>query len=98
MSRLDTSWIDYPNKRRGILFNSNIEELRKNINEALQDFNNGNCAAVRLWYDWEGTDSYYHDDIVKQCCKELRKAGFWTNVDHDWLFIYRGFFMSLFGK
>lgn len=98
MSKLDTSWIKWGNTDPTYSISHDINRLRQLINDALAEMSsNANSGFVQL-YNTGKFNTIFSEDIVKQCTKELRKKGFWTIIDDDILFIYRGLRMTLFGK
>lgn len=97
MSKTKASWIKYDGFNRPISTSSNIELLRAKINEALKDLKSTTYPFQVSILLNDDNLLPFDDSIIKQCRKDLRKAGFSTELFEQILFIRPGLRMSIWG-
>lgn len=97
MGKAKDSWIKWDRFNRSISTSNNIESLRAKINEALENLDLAASSCQVMVFLNDDNLLPYNDSIIKQCRKDLRKAGFSTDVFGWYLFIRPGLRMSIWG-
>lgn len=97
MSKTKASWIKWNGLNNPTSTSHNIESLKAKINEALEDLTLTTCPCEVIVLLNDNNLLPFDGNIIKQCRKDLRKAGFSTEIFEQYLFIRPGLRMSIWG-
>lgn len=97
MGKANTSWIKWSGLNHPTPTSDNIESLRAKINEALEELSLTIYPCQVNIHLIDNNLLPFDDTIIKQCRKDLRKAGFSTELFEQILFIRPGLRMSIWG-